>query len=176
MSKKGFEKLSEALNATTVTEPTQLDEQERQALYTTIYHTDDETRRVWAAERLIDSIRNEEEREHSGNSPRPVKPFDFLQDWKGDYTALSDECEEVVKIVRIIDQSQRRYKQENAALRKALIAMYPEFADPIAATKAFTEITKVLIRFGYTQADAILINDPRQMSVLYEFAKLIRTA
>ena len=49
MTTKGFETLSQALNATAITEPTQLTEQERQALYTTIYHTDDNKRRVWAA-------------------------------------------------------------------------------------------------------------------------------
>lgn len=47
MTTKGFEALSQALSATTITEPAQVTEQERQALYTAIYHADGNKRRVF---------------------------------------------------------------------------------------------------------------------------------
>lgn len=167
----GFEILSQALNATTVTEATQLDEQERQALYATLYHTDDNKRRVWAAEHLINAIRNEVA--PNGDDGESDKPFSFV-DWKGDYAELAEDREEVRKIVRIIDRSQHMYEQENEAMRRGLVAMYPEFAIPAVARQATIDITAILKNFGFSQAEALSIVDLRQISMIYEFAKLSR--
>lgn len=79
-------------------------------------------------------------------------------------------------MTNVIDLNKRRAAREAKARRKALFAKHPELADVRVADRAFRDITAVLLRFGYTQAEIEAIKDTRQVSLTYEFVKLIRSA